>query len=300
MKEHKIQIRGGFSDRNGINPVNKQIQHKDFDMRTRNAICNMIYDWVYYDKYGDTRKYFLKDIICDAFAECFGPDLECYIDSNPDRYYNSYIVNSIINSEFDDVLTLVEYIANYYTLNYPTRFSSNWGDYLHDFRGEVNNLFEKEYVGYRFVGEQIVAITDTEEIKAIEETLGSRFQGCKAHISKALSLISNRDNPDYKNSIKESISAVESVCQIITGDKKATLGEAIKLLEKNGIKIHPALQEAFKKIYGYTSDEGGIRHAEGMFESNVTFDDAKYMLVSCCAFVNYLIPKYDDIKRKLQ
>ena len=120
------------------------------------------------------------------------------------------------------------------------------------------------------------------------------------HVFTVLNEQRGVDNPDYKNSIKESISAVESVCQIITGDKKATLGEAIKLLDRNGIKIHPALQEAFKKIYGYTSDEGGIRHAEGMFESNVTFDDAKYMLASCCAFVNYLMPKYDDIKRKQQ
>lgn len=49
---------------------------------------------------------------------------------------------------------------------------------------------------------------------------------------------------------------------------------------------------------GYTSDEGGIRHAEGLFESNVTFEEAKYMLVSCCAFVNYLIAEYGICKRK--
>ena len=53
--------------------------------------------------------------------------------------------------------------------------------------------------------------------------------------------------------------------------------------------MHKALKEAFCKLYGYASDEGGIRHAEGMFESNVSFEDAKYFLVSCCAFVNYLI-----------
>ena len=60
--------------------------------------------------------------------------------------------------------------------------------------------------------------------------------------------------------------------------------------------IHPAMENAFTSLYGYTSDEGGIRHAEGLFESNVTFEEAKYMLVSCCAFVNYLIAEYGKIK----
>ena len=40
------------------------------------------------------------------------------------------------------------------------------------------------------------------------------------------------------------------------------------------------------------ADQGGIRHAEGMFESNVTFEEAKFMLVSCSAFINYMIAEY--------
>ena len=79
---------------------------------------------------------------------------------------------------------------------------------------------------------------------------------------------------------------------MIVGDEKATLGDALKKLEDNGVQIHGALKEGFKKLYGYTSDQGGIRHAEGMFESNVTFEEAKFMLVSCSAFINYLIAEY--------
>jgi len=43
-------------------------------------------------------------------------------------------------------------------------------------------------------------------------------------------------------------------------------------------------------IYGYTSDEGGIRHAM-LEEKIIDFEDAKFMLVSCSAFINYLIMK---------
>ncbi|WGS63939.1 hypothetical protein [Marinitoga aeolica] len=51
-----------------------------------------------------------------------------------------------------------------------------------------------------------------------------------------------------------------------------------------------------KKLYGYTSDEKGIRHALLEGEStNISFDEAKFMLVSCSAYVNYLIEKVSKI-----
>ena len=78
------------------------------------------------------------------------------------------------------------------------------------------------------------------------------------------------------------------MCNLITG-KKSTLGDALKKLEKH-IEIHKALKEGFKKIYGYTSNEDGIRHS--MLEiPEIDFEDAKYFLVSCSAFVNYLKSK---------
>ncbi len=78
---------------------------------------------------------------------------------------------------------------------------------------------------------------------------------------------------------------MEAVCQIITGDPKATLGQALKK-----IGIHPALEKGFSSIYGYTSDADGIRHAL-LEKSTVDADDAQFFLVSCAAFGNYLIAK---------
>ena len=93
------------------------------------------------------------------------------------------------------------------------------------------------------------------------------------------------------NSIKESISTVESMCQIITGNNNASLGKA---LEKLKGKIHPALNTAFEKLYGYASNSNGIRHANGLGEGDSTFEEAKYMLVSCSAFVNYLKENFEN------
>jgi len=46
---------------------------------------------------------------------------------------------------------------------------------------------------------------------------------------------------------------------------------------------------------GYTSDENGIRHG-GIDFTNAPAEDAKYMLVSCSSFVNYLIEKWSKVK----
>ncbi|HEU4506960.1 MAG TPA: hypothetical protein VFR78_01890 [Pyrinomonadaceae bacterium] len=59
--------------------------------------------------------------------------------------------------------------------------------------------------------------------------------------------------------VAESISAVESLCNLITGGKD-TLGDALKKVEAR-VAIHPALKKGFGNIYGYTSDANGIRHA---------------------------------------
>lgn len=49
------------------------------------------------------------------------------------------------------------------------------------------------------------------------------------------------------------------------------------------------MKSAFEKLYGYTSDANGIRHAGNIGGNSSTFEEAKFMLVSCSAFINYLI-----------
>jgi len=108
----------------------------------------------------------------------------------------------------------------------------------------------------------------------------------------SIEYFSNRENPDYRNTIKEAISAVEALCVIITGDKKAKLGQALSNIEKK-FKIHGALKNAFSSLYGYSSDSGGIRHSLLEDDISVSFEDAKFMLVSCSAFINYLKVKIE-------
>ncbi|MEG8264615.1 hypothetical protein MKS78_04515 [Acinetobacter baumannii] len=48
----------------------------------------------------------------------------------------------------------------------------------------------------------------------------------------ALSFLTDRNKPDYRNSVKESISAVEALCVTLSGDPKATLGASLNSIEK--------------------------------------------------------------------
>ena len=88
--------------------------------------------------------------------------------------------------------------------------------------------------------------------------------------------------------MKESISAVESLARHITGDSKATLGSALTVMEKKH-NLEPTLKAAFSKLYGYTNDADGIRHSSMEDASMVTKADARFMLICCSAFVNFII-----------
>lgn len=164
-------------------------------------------------------------------------------------------------------------------------------------QNEFNRILEDEVSAYRIVDRLVIPITNKAELETIQETMHTQFEPVNRHIKKALVLFADRKKPDYENSIKESISAVESICCIITGQTggTATLGKTIKKLKDNGVHIHSAMESAFSSLYGYTSDETGIRHG-GIDFTKAPSEDAKYMLVSCSAFVNYLIEKYSKIK----
>jgi len=153
---------------------------------------------------------------------------------------------------------------------------------------EFNRISERENSAYRFVGSYIVEIISDEEIKEIDHALCYNNSATK-HINTSLKLLSNRVSPDYRNSIKESISAVESMAKVITGKPKATLAD---ILKKEYLALHPALKDGLTKIYGWSGDADGIRHAL-VDETTVSLNEARLMLVLCSAFVNYLRNKFD-------
>jgi len=202
------------------------------------------------------------------------------LDSTPESWSTALIrIRERFNKlAWNQVYDFIEFCAQ----NFPIEEENE------KFRRLCNRVLEREKAAYRFVGNEIAELTAVEEIEAIEEaeSLPDRYAVVSQHLSRALGLMSDRKEPDYRNSIKESISAVESMSSLLAGTKTADLGAALKILDKRH-QLHGALRKGFETLYGFTSDADGVRHAL-LEESNLTFADAKFMLVACSAFVNYL------------
>lgn len=292
-----IKVRGGFSDARGLANITNIFQINEFDERTRITLSNtlrvLLSDvfegelryHIFYNGANPSNE-FSKKIISDVFVQPLQEERGMVY--NWRVIFDNNICNVFLNAPYNEVLDMIWFICDWLVNNVQ-----GLGNLPYE---AMNNLFEKECVGYRFVGGRIVEMTDDNEIKEIEQAYNVPFAGCCSHINKAISFLADRENKDYKNCIKESISAVESICKIIANDTKSDLSKALKKLQDKGIHMPKALEGAWIKLYSYTSDEGGIRHAEKLFESDVTFEQAKYMLVSCSAFVNYLIAEYGKVK----
>lgn len=183
-------------------------------------------------------------------------------------------------------LNLLEFILGVFHA-YVTKVDSGYKSVYDTFVNRINADFEDLYYGYHIIGQLVVPITDPIEIDEVEEASQVKQDNVHVHLQAALSHYANRPDPDYRNSIKESISAVECLCREITGE--STLDKAIPKMQAKGVQWNSQFEEGLKKLYFYTNDKRtGIRHAL-MDESNTpTIAEAKYMLVICSAFVNYI------------
>lgn len=277
MAKLKVRLRGGFSDRMGIKPENVEMQTETLDERTRNALITTT--WSAYQQHiehtysEDSRQGLLMSILANVYAQ----------EVNATKWHSEEgvigtVCDTIREGEYGDVFTVIEYLAR----------ELEKEDYRNRASKMYNAIFEREFVGYRIVGGTIVPITDPNEVAAMQEATSSPYEEVNEHLDKSMKFLSDRQDPDYPNSIKESISAVERMCSLIIGES-TTLGAALSKLEGKGLTIHPAMKGAFEKLYGYTSDGSGIRHSGQLGGSDSTFEEAKFMLVSCCAFINYLI-----------
>lgn len=280
-----------FSQRKGLKPVRSAIQTGDMDRDLRNALWDAVQLAIwdedtnpgYYDYLRESSLNWLFRIYWHKF-------FKKPMDRLPAKTAEAIaaVRQYFFDCEWFEVYDFIEFSANHAE------------DHQADQLVKLSNLvLERELSGYRFIDKRIVQISSEEEIESIESALDntSLLKGANAHLRAALDLLSDRKSPDYRNSIKEAISAVESISQTITGDAKTTLGSALKELEKRSA-IHPALKASLSSLYGYTSDSDGIRHAL-LDEPTLSFTDAKFMLVACTAFVNYLIGKSAESGIKL-
>jgi hypothetical protein len=271
-----------FSQRMNITPIKTELQIESMDDDLRNGLWNC-FDLLFIPLFE----------IAEAgnifFNQLFMDHLKLPLDTIPrESYKRAQILREwFFKWAWYDVYDFIEFTVQNNLSKYCYYYSPA------KYKNFCNEILERELSGYRIVDNRIAPITNESELReieqAIEQSKETKLSGVNLHLNSALEKFANRKQPDYRNSIKESISAVESIAKVISGKEKAELGQALKQIEDK-VGLHAALKKGFLAIYGYTSDADGIRHAM-IDESTSDFEDAKYMLVSCSAFINYLIMK---------
>lgn len=274
-----------FSERYGLAPVRLAIQIDSMDDALRVGLWNCLSTHQFARTHTDPYSYgrhnhFPDDELDQACRLLWLYYFKKPVDTKPSNWDGTYeqMRTYFFAAPWNEVYDFIEFFLR----AFPD------ADMNERFRNEVNETLEREQSAYRFVNGTIQRVTDQTEIDSIEQAsdLPAALSLVSTHLAAAQERLGDRKKPDYRNSIKESISAVEAMCALITGQSKSDLTGALQKLEKTS-HLHPSLKRAFANLYGYTSDSNGIRHAL-LDEPDLTFDDAKFMLVACSAFINYL------------
>lgn len=240
----KVRVRNGFSDRNNLDPISKLIQLENFTTDSRVVLFNTfkkIRDYCL-SKYHLNNDYISKYIKENLFCEI-------YIDKYEDSYEKimGQVQDVFLSNPFHEVLTTIEFLSNIYYFNFDDLQINKWDfnyqkekeKYLNPYK-VFNQTFEDEFIGYRFVNKKIIKISDKNEMNSIENACQTPNERVNSSIEKALDFIGENEKKDYKNSIKESLTAVETYCNYFLHTTGLTLGKALnQVTQKTTIHTHP-------------------------------------------------------------
>ncbi len=154
-----------------------------------------------------------------------------------------------------------------------------------DFEKKVNEYFLMNGIGWKMEKGIIEARGD----KAFEDGIEkAKFKleekglnTSQNEIKEAISDLSRRPSPEITGSIQHALAALECVCREVTGNRKATLGE---LLNDNPQIVPRPLDEAIKKVWGFSSEKG--RHLkEGNEPSYEEAELVVHLVASLCVYL---------------
>ena len=276
-----------FSQRYGYAPLPKQMQLEELSDALRREIWNETRSLLLsFSSYDPDEHPFFTGNEARFIERVLGKLWQTPEDEIDTRYKTVWqdFKELILKSDFNVVLDFIESIAN----------DSEYGAAFAD---PIRKLFERCATAYyldmschphQFIPRSNQAQGEATR-KAIETISAGGMEGAETHLRQAAKHI---DAQRFADSVRDSIHAVESVARQID-PKSKTLGPALNALEKAGLIKHPALKEAFSKLYGYTSDEQGIRHALLDKDSpDVGLDEAMFMFGACASFAAYLVNKH--------
>jgi len=266
-----------FSYRLGIKQ-DKKIQKKSMDTELRIRIWNQLHEFYFQHNTVEIIKnpYTIHtDNIIDKIYDGF------FKEDSSICHHTYEVKEKFLDLKWDEVYSFIEFMIS----NFPLYNSDS-------LRNNLNHVLREESSNYSIIGNLVTPLTSKIEKEEIERAQYVKTNKVDNHINDAIKHLSDKKNPDPRNSIKESISAVEALCKKIIGDNNATLGQALLRIEKKAV-IDPHLIEVLQKLYKFTNDTSGVRHSHAEGKTIVDFEEAKFMLIICSATVNYLVMKYN-------
>ena len=272
-----------FSQRHGLRDVPGPPQLEEISKEARNNLWGALWRHIYGTATSTVYRTDLGgpwlQIFADLHQRWLGQPLDRY-DSDLSFWQNEcrpFLLEGAYNGCFDFLETIMRHPAC------PP-----------DFTNEIEKIFRYQ-LAYRIDTTSLPTIVPAATkqegdalIGALQDLEGSGLGGAAEHLRKAGEGIRDRD---WAGSVRESIHAVESVAKRFAPGGADTLGKALAALERQQ-GLHGALKKGFRALYGYTSDEDGVRHASMEDESNVTQDEAIFMIGACAAFCSYLWRKF--------
>ncbi|MBX7146337.1 MAG: hypothetical protein K1X44_03400 [Alphaproteobacteria bacterium] len=279
---YSIRKKLTFAQAEGREPLPTQLQLKEITFQLKARLYDVIYsslekDFKYLTNMGF---YILKSSQWYKILRARYVDRGGIVDQfsdNADKN-TAHIKFIIFQGDYSEIFDFIQFILRH-------------SDCPKDFSLFIDKVLLDCKAAYRvFDNDTIIPIVSEEECKVLKNAFvdlkAKEFVGIREHLRDAGQYLTQGY---YNKSIRESISAVEAAARIISKNDKAMLSDALKELEKNK-KIHPALKEGFIKLYAYTSDEKGIRHAKGVDDTSDEYD-ALFMIGACASFISYLINK---------
>jgi hypothetical protein len=278
--EYEERKRLTFEQAEGAEPLPSQLELKEVSRELRALLWG-----VFHRLLVDARERYPRDTLDEEFVQVLydwhvGRCFRAADEFKPSyEYWVEELKPLFLQGHYTKVFGFVEWVLRH---EYKP----------HELEIDLTNALRKSRAAYAvFDGDTIIPIgSDAERetlARAFADLAASEFHGARAHLRTAGSELTAGN---YAASIRESIHAVEAMARVLEPGAQ-TLGPALSKLEKS-VRIHPALGKGFGSLYGFTSDEKGIRHAlldEPVAQVDET--DALYMLGSCAAFVSYMMNK---------
>ena len=283
-----------FSQMHGYEEIPSQLQLEQLPVSARTKIWNLFHIHMHSNS-GYVIGYFelidnWKAIMQSVFGDFFCRPLD---DWDPKFNFNRAQIRQFIETQaFNKVFDLIQFVMNH------SQCSS-------DFIESMKRVFEScrlayaiDYdltMNYEKQSPTIVPISTPEAgsslLKSLKNLRECGLTVAVDHLHKSSKCI---NDSDWEGSIRESVSAVESVLRSIDPNASSDMNKALNSLEKMHGPIHPALKKGITKIYGYASDLPGARHSkvEGR-DSNAGLEEALLLLGICASFANYFWQKFN-------